>query len=179
MAILSRLTSPQQLPKPPVDVSFTVEKGNIIGINISVLVGCDPGDCVSNPNPNDFNPRIRVGCDDARTAFRSVVLFQSTHPRRMRRTVPRWKIDIYANFNPRIRVGCDRQIHAGILDVIAFQSTHPRRMRPAGIRTCWHMVIYFNPRIRVGCDYVWDEKKQKFVRFQSTHPRRMRRRMSV
>ena len=103
----------------------------------------------------DFNPRIRVGCDEAGWWRRGRWLqFQSTHPCRMRRgrltTVPNEK----GHFNPRIRVGCDRS-----------DDTYRATIRN------------FNPRIRVGCDVKPWLALSFENSFQSTHPCRMRRRL--
>ena len=100
----------------------------------------------------NFNPRIRVGCDNSLKTKTQLLLY----------------------FNPRIRVGCDITRAAQVIDFFTFQSTHPRGMRhlkpqsvkshffqfqsthPRGMRlTCcfrWTAIEDFNPRIRVGCD---------------------------
>ena len=102
-------------------------------------------------------------------------LFQSTHPRRVRRRALITCITI-RNFNPHTREGCDAVVMEGdhITSTISihtpakgatrrmgldsvryprFQSTHPRRVRPASLgsqaATC-----YFNPHTREGCDSI-------------------------
>ncbi len=105
---------------------------------------------LSNNNIN-FNPHTREGCDSISRSFsmypwisihtpakgatffcfnfRVVILFQSTHPRRVR---------------PPARV-----IRSSSK---LFQSTHPRRVRR--LRACVHVLsaFYFNPHTREGCD---------------------------
>ena len=55
-----------------------------------------------------FNPRTCAGCDSVTGCFRATIrLFQSTHPRGVRPTVPRTKFPI-TGFNPRTRAGCDQ-----------------------------------------------------------------------
>ena len=104
----------------------------------------------------------------------SFILFQSTHPRGVRRpghwAAGRRKI----GFNPRTRVGCDLPTVSMAEKIHWFQSTHPRGVRPVcGIvvskRTTFqsthprgvrHATTLrppargrsFNPRTRVGCD---------------------------
>ena len=98
-------------------------------------------------------------------------LFQSTHPRGVRRRV----ISSYRNtcdFNPRTHVGCDADFyHLLYMDEISihaptwgatelrkskgirckFQSTHPRGVRPFG-EISFTDLTHFNPRTHVGCD---------------------------
>ena len=77
----------------------------------------------------NFNPRTRVGCDDA-GAGRRLAQMISIH-------APGWgatflTTDFKAeaqNFNPRTRVGCD-----DFCDILIFGD------------------VNFNPRTRVGCD---------------------------
>ena len=55
-----------------------------------------------------FNPRTRVGCDLADLKLvRDGTLFQSTHPRGVRRAARDQKAVAGNGFNPRTRVGCD------------------------------------------------------------------------
>ena len=76
-----------------------------------------------------FNPRTRVGCDDAISALTdSVTLFQSTHPRGVR---------LYTTHHPAWDAN--------------FQSTHPRGVRRESI-VGFAFLHAFNPRTRVGCD---------------------------
>ena len=99
-----------------------------------------------------FNPRTRVGCDQAiEHKFDDELTFQSTHPRGVRPGAARaWKnfhnVSIHApawgatpramcrpwprsSFNPRTRVGCDMRLMDERLYNIKFQSTHPRGVR--------------------------------------------------
>ena len=107
-------------------------------------------------------------------AQRSNIQFQSTHPRRVRPTMPtpssrsacfnprtREGCDLTGGacrcarscFNPRTREGCDVTGSSPSDGAPVFQSTHPRRVRPASGRTA----------------------RTHGTRFQSTHPRRVRR----
>ena len=141
-----------------------------------------------------FNPRTHVGCDSLQPvgaewtkisihaptwgatdsyfqANYTLQLFQSTHPRGVRRFAV-WTIFPAANFNPRTHVGCD--------------DDSLRSLRS---------FIHFNPRTHVGCDTsstpigqsitisihapTWgatELRKSKGTRykFQSTHPRGVR-----
>ena len=121
----------------------------------------------------DFNPRTHVGCDKTKIAeceaviaisihaptwgatikmdYRfSRLLFQSTHPRGVRRLVED-RADVAQQFqstHPRgVRLpGAMRFRLRG-----RFQSTHPRGVRPLIQRTP-RAGRYFNPRTHVGCD---------------------------
>ena len=123
-----------------------------------------------------FNPRTRVGCDcDMVSSVAFFRLFQSTHPRGVRRSHWRW-----------IRTARSVSIHAP-----AWGATDARPALP-GRGLC------FNPRTRVGCDNLLVSSRfsslevsihapawgatipamsSPFVvsRFQSTHPRGVRR----
>ena len=99
--------------------------------NPRTRVGCDDAPSPQGPHESSFNPRTRVGCD--RACVKSCCAarrFQSTHPRGVRRRRGRPTPSSNACFNPRTRVGatwpCWRATFAG--------------------RGC------FNPRTRVGCD---------------------------
>ena len=95
-----------------------------------------------------------MGCDFVRLeTARAASMFQSTHPRGVRRDriadaavsrlvsihAPAWGattncpiMSSYVNrFNPRTRVGCDSVIRDSNVKVDKFQSTHPRGVRPA------------------------------------------------
>ena len=121
----------------------------------------------------NFNPRTHVGCDikwidKFHLIFISIhaptwgatsfaenkhirVIFQSTHPRGVRR--PAVGVHTYAifNFNPRTHVGCD----------VSKKDITPR-------------TEYFNPRTHVGCDVNVTNKQDTIGLFQSTHPRGVR-----
>ena len=82
--------------------------------------------------PACFNPRTRVGCDLAISNINyRLDVFQSTHPRGVRRRLARttW---------PRRR----------------FQSTHPRGVRLRTAKKHLPSLFCFNPRTRVGCDLI-------------------------
>ena len=124
------------------------------------------------------------------------MLFQSTHPHRVRRRGTRFSVRKFVCFNPRTHTGCDldliidvRQkslvsIHAPTQGATYFGS--PPRLLP----------ICFNPRTHTGCDTVLQNSLNsiskvsihaptqgatKYLlnnftqsRFQSTHPHRVR-----
>ncbi len=122
-----------------------------------------------------FNPRIREGCDSlSATVLVVAVLFQSTHPRGMRRVRPRRclptrSVSIHASARD-----ATQEAVAKIMGTPMFQSTHPRGMRHFMTRyldlenevsihasardaTCCRRCPSkawsgFNPRIREGCD---------------------------
>src|SRR5690625_3151926 len=108
------------------------------------------------------------------THYLTPPLFQSTHPRGMRRIIGG---------------------HAA--EMLIFQSTHPRGMRHITIykaearpvisihaptRDATKYSMYgqhgkknnFNPRTHAGCDGISDSQRYKQAGFQSTHPRGMR-----
>ena len=75
--------------------------------------------------------------------------FQSTHPRRVRPLLPKYKKQL-----------------------LWFQSTHPRRVRLILFKILFKQLC-FNPRTHVGCDL--NVVVNCFpLQFQSTHPRRVR-----
>ena len=98
-----------------------------------------------------FNPRTREGCDIIPLAFQTQhQLFQSTHPRRVRRA--EW-VEIIAELlfqstHPR-RVRLALQLST--LGILLFQSTHPRRVRLSAGNAV-NQKNNFNPRTREGCD---------------------------
>ena len=99
-------------------------------------------------------------------------LFQSTHPRRVRLTWI-WQNIKMNGFNPRTHVGCDFVLARMAIPISAFQSTHPRR-----VRQMMSMAIMYSrqfqsthPR-RVRPSQQTDKEKARM--FQSTHPRRVR-----
>ena len=135
-------------------------------------VGCDTSTPIHNSSCQNFNPRTHVGCDSLAAAEERIAsLFQSTHPRGVRRLyVEERGPGTY--FNPRTHVGCDQvgwgnwhptriSIHAptwGATElarltsiVTKFQSTHPRGVR-LKVSAKVFPVCDFNPRTHVGCD---------------------------
>ena len=117
-------------------------------------VGCDACRFRRFHKPCRFNPRTHVGCDSFPvTSLECRFLFQSTHPRGVRRpAIPPARCRAGC-FNPRTHVGCDFWAHIASTAGSAFQSTHPRgvRLLPS---LCYSMSLPF----------------------QSTHPRGVRRR---
>ena len=122
-----------------------------------------------------FNPRTHAGCDDQRSRYRSSpVMFQSTHPRRVRLQ------GACQGFNASIV-----SIHAptqgattspnGRRRSTQRQSTHPRRVRPSLRRALPLRPWRFNPRTHAGCDLRVSRFFMPSRVFQSTHPRRVRR----
>ena len=123
---------------------------------------------------SDFNPRTREGCDVNMKKERGPRnLFQSTHPRRVRRTKYDYtcRCVLFQSTHPR------RVRHARDKDQwqrSKFQSTHPRRVRHVRclhLSRCGNISIHapakgatnrcarrgldnynFNPRTREGCD---------------------------
>ena len=111
--------------------------------NPRTRVGCDPMKTPSTASTWSFNPRTRVGCDMIPSlAIKIAMMFQSTHPRGVRRNrgfttcrtktvsihAPAWGATIWERpqavrlmrFNPRTRVGCDddyRTIPSGVSGV--------------------------------------------------------------
>ena len=109
-------------------------------------------------------------------AFRAYnyIVFQSTHPRGVRRTIGAKYFSTAICFNPRTRVGCDSPPTNRIFAAQEFQSTHPRGVRLAALlglsirvtvsihAPAWGATRQettaskndrcFNPRTRVGCD---------------------------
>ena len=100
------------------------------------------------------------------------LLFQSTHPRRVRLLQDTGVWRCHYRFNPRTHAGCDcydcNKLHGGRVSIHAptqgataaisgwirpalFQSTHPRRVRPR-IALATAMTTCFNPRTHAGCD---------------------------
>ena len=130
--------------------------------------------CISNLGRTGFNPRTRAGCDPTVGRPRSAPwLFQSTHPRRVRRAGAESPI-----------VCRDVSIHAPAQGATVeqcicitnyeFQSTHPRRVRPR-LSICRFRSDMFQSthprRVRPrGARNATDG-----ALFQSTHPRRVRR----
>ena len=114
-------------------------------------VGCDVRKYFSMNVFISFNPRTHVGCDLCGINPVDLLhLFQSTHPRRVRRL---WGLRLVQciGFNPRTHVGCDND----------------RATMASGING-------FNPRTHVGCDYRRVSLSYTIDVFQSTHPRRVR-----
>ena len=81
--------------------------GKFCHFNPRTRVGCDQARSKFNIRRKYFNPRTRVGCDYIRPSY-----------------------DLLGrNFNPRTRVGCDHQHQRTRIRIPQFQSTHPRGVR--------------------------------------------------
>ena len=78
-------------------------------------------------------------------------MFQSTHPRRVRRFLWPLAAGYTLRFNPRTHAGCDGMVVTVTTIRRMFQSTHPRRVRRWLLRSFGFL-----------------------LKFQSTHPRRAR-----
>ena len=121
-----------------------------------------------------FNPRTRVGCDtDGSNVTEERCLFQSTHPRGVRRITGVTRGE-QRSFNPRTRVGCDPTWSTQTVPRSPFQSTHPRGVRHVPLIPTLRQKLGFNPRTRVGCDRCLVVQRGRIDGFQSTHPRGVR-----
>ena len=91
------------------------------------------------------------GATSPKLGIISVILFQSTHPRRVRLFFLLKTLYTHS-FNPRTHAGCDFASMSLYDYIIKFQSTHPRRVRLKERFSFW---IYsgFNPRTHAGCDF--------------------------
>ena len=137
-------------------------------------MGCDAIFSIVDSGEVGFNPRTRVGCDERkRESFPADEMFQSTHPRGVRREQPVMR-QRELSFNPRTRVGCDP---SNILTNVAKErvSIHAPAWG-ATIKKSLPKTAYvgFNPRTRVGCDHSWVPLILTSSAFQSTHPRGVR-----
>ncbi len=154
--------------------SLTVS-GTTLCFNPRTRVGCDAWRIRTASTKLCFNPRTRVGCDAANSIKGlDEALFQSTHPRGVRRGTPcalRFPIcvSIHApawgatgptdgplggrdGFNPRTRVGCDSHQRWWLCscDVV---SIHAPAWGATVLRIKQRLMLArFNPRTRVGCD---------------------------
>jgi len=100
--------------------------------------------------------------------------FQSTHPRRVRQLSWQMKQDISTDFNPHTREGCDLLKTRLYFHLLIFQSTHPRRVRHSAPYTLVTVARFQSTHPR----RVRPINIQIIIRprlFQSTHPRRVRR----
>ena len=100
-----------------------------------------------------FNPRTHVGCDFYLLSFFiKALLFQSTHPRGVRRCGKYYRIysDRFQSTHPRgvrlVGAVCS-------CTPFKFQSTHPRGVRRDSARQLL-FTLRFNPRTHVGCDSI-------------------------
>ena len=163
----------------------------IVGFNPRTRVGCDHLVLSISHAVHCFNPRTRVGCDvtgnsetlgltlfqsthprgvrrDAARPAGGNVTFQSTHPRGVRHTYCRLKTQYYLfqSTHPRgVRLATRWYTWNA---TIMFQSTHPRGVRPAATAHRSAGPWCFNPRTRVGCDKV---QSQGYKRDDGFNPR--------
>ena len=131
--------------------------------NPRTRVGCDAPDPLPVCDGQaGFNPRTRVGCDENPCAGsraqkvsihapawgatpppprrpRLISMFQSTHPRGVRRCPRPSTLPNSSSFNPRTRVGCDWCLTWRSLCDCGFQSTHPRGVRRAELDAVEHL----------------------------------------
>ena len=144
-----------------------------------------------------FNPRTRVGCDVmVAVSPLMMVVFQSTHPRGVRRKSRQlWSsVQVFQSTHPRgVRPvhavhaaphgpvsihapawGATTLLETAVCGALMFQSTHPRGVRRATRRSRWCWRASFNPRTRVGCDASSPGGGARNLTFQSTHPRGVR-----
>ena len=91
------------------DLALEIPSGYWGGFNPRTRVGCDGRDHQRRGRgARRFNPRTRVGCDQFQgQQLLGRGLFQSTHPRGVRRYVTKKYVKRCDSFNPRTRVGCD------------------------------------------------------------------------
>ena len=83
----------------------------------------------------------------------SKALFQSTLPRRERRSAQVFIVGVQRNFNPRSREGSDVCTLVSMVVAKSFQSTLPRRERHITSAAAAGLA-HFNPRSREGSDGV-------------------------
>ena len=113
---------------------------------------CDCSTSATRPSGSCFNPRTREGCDSpAGHAPRSFHLFQSTHPRRVRRHDLRASaavvlVSIHAPAKGATMVVAD----VIVPPVVSIHA--PAKGATAGRRGAGRGLRRFNPRTREGCD---------------------------
>ncbi len=120
--------------------------------NPRTRVGCDIRALIMLSPEAYFNPRTRVGCDqDLRSWSVAISLFQSTHPRGVRRVAEALqRVSVVISIHAPAW-GATSSRKATVFDIKKFQSTHPRGVRPK-----------------------YNNRKQLLFEFQSTHPRGVR-----
>ena len=127
-------------------------QGTRTDFNPRTHVGCDRSPRSSTPTSGHFNPRTHVGCDTPFPAhLRRSCLFQSTHPRGVRRRLINTFLFYYISIHAptwgatgrrrkgKFQVGIS--IHAPTWGATCLCSRHHCQLQ-------WH----FNPRTHVGCD---------------------------
>ena len=125
----------------------------MINFNPRTREGCDLLSFQFRLHCLNFNPRTREGCDILGALLEEKdIIFQSTHPRRVRR-------------------GALKLIE---IHYIIFQSTHPRRVRRF-VAVCNGSKTTISIHAPAKGATGKSKKKKKFLKlFQSTHPRRVR-----
>jgi len=120
-----------------------------------------------------FNPRTHVGCDDFdQAAFRRFKMFQSTHPRGVRRMKRTQRLR-QRSFNPRTHVGCDYlPTYLSYTENVSIHAPTWGATRQGIANRIGEQC--FNPRTHVGCDFGSGVFFRHQHLFQSTHPRGVR-----
>ncbi len=99
-----------------------------------------------------FNPRTHEGCDFlSSTNLTSYTMFQSTHPRGVRRQQGIGQAIKNVSIHAPTR-GATENRYASI-KTHQFQSTHPRGVRPYFAISTLRFTC-FNPRTHEGCDFI-------------------------
>ena len=119
---------------------------------------------------SSFNSRTREGCDVKDPRRLSRMMFQFTHPRRVRWLDSNHDITL-SGFNSRTREGCD--IFSDIEALEGFVSIHAPAKGAISVCFVKPRKARFNSRTREGCDGRRSYHGQH-KRFQFTHPRRVR-----
>ena len=126
------------------------------GFNPRTHVGCDIGFVLKFRIGTSFNPRTHIGCDCRCVKIPvCTLLFQSTHPRRVRRLLTAlnmFSLPFQSTHPRRVRQhGREAPYY-----LLKFQSTHPRRVRQS-IPQIFTTKYSFNPRTHVGCDSIFSK----------------------
>ena len=120
-----------------------------------------------------FNPRTREGCDAVSvSARRRALLFQSTHPWRVRLVLGLHMLGLgYVSIHAPVK-GATLRL-CSLLSPPSFQSTHPWRVRHYTIET-WYGVATFQSTHPWRVRRPTEERPSIIGTFQSTHPWRVR-----
>ena len=152
----------------------TVKQSLGISFNPRTHEGCDFVKLLAQCVPRCFNPRTHEGCDHGwhhRRRFYN--LFQSTHPRGVRRLAQSFRLAQHAvSIHAPTRGATWRKVF-GLLNM-QFQSTHPRGVRLD--KTC-HVslqVLLFQSTHPRGVRQCINAISTESIVFQSTHPRGVR-----
>ncbi len=137
--------------------------------------GCDLLITMSSFGMLYFNPRTREGCDRMMESWKkSLLKFQSTHPRGVRRGVSLSnKLNLYISIHAPARgATCNKFEYARGNTVISIHA--PARGATSIENIGKGRLAYFNPRTREGCDLMQIKLLLTTKQFQSTHPRGVR-----